>query len=344
MKSKSKDAKLFFSMTFEFLDIYMASQMGKSPDTVKSYRDALTVFRKYLLHECKIPIAKFTFEACTRDLILEFMEYLKKRGNKPGTRNQRLTVIKTYLWFAADKDITLQSIALLISRVHAAKNPASEKPIITEQALTLLLQKPDNSRIGIRDRTIMILLYDSAIRLAEILSLKVADVCLDRSDPYIRVMGKGHRERVVAITEQTLDHVLHYLKIYHSEKCPNTELLFYTTIKGQTGMMSEGNVERFVRQYGDQIKAECPETPERVHPHMLRRTRATNLYHDGVELELVSRVLGHAKLETTRIYAKPSLDMMRIALESNAPPSVQNEKPLWGNASEDEMARMCGLR
>jgi len=341
---KSKTGKQFFSMTFEFLEIYMTSQADKSPATVKSYGDALTVFRKYLLFERNISIAKFTFEACTRDLVLEFMDYLKKRGNKPGTRNQRLTVIKTYLWFAADKDIALQSIALQISRIRSVKNPATEKPIISEQSLALLLQQPDNSRMGVRDRTIMILLYDSAIRLAEILSLKVTDVCLDRSDPHIRVMGKGHRERVVAITELTLDHIIHYLKIYHSEKCPNTELLFYTTIKGQTAMMSEGNVERFVREYADQVKDFYPDIPERVHPHMLRRTRATNLYQDGIDLELVSRVLGHAKLETTRIYAKPSLDMMRNAMESNAPPAVQNEVPLWENASEDEMARMCGLR
>ena len=331
-------------MTYEFLDIFMKTQMGKSSDTIKSYRDALTVFRKYLLDERNIPISKFTFAACTRDLVLDFMEYLKMRGNKPGTRNQRLTVIKTYLWFASDKDVALQSIALQISRIRTVKNPATEKPVIPEHALALLLQQPDNSRMGIRDRTLMILLYDSAVRLAEILNLKVSDVCLERSNPYIRVLGKGHRERVVAITEQTLNHILHYLEIYHSEKCPDTELLFYTTIKGQTGMMSEGNVERFLRQYAEQVMNTCPDMPERVHPHMFRRTRATNLYQNGVDLPLVSRILGHAQLETTRIYAKPSLDMMRAALESNTPPAVENEMPLWTNATEEQMAKMCGLR
>jgi len=339
-----KTKNLFFSMTHEFLDIYMPSQMGRSPDTIKSYRDALTVFRKYLLDERNISIAKFTFAACTRDLVLDFMEYLKMCGNKPGTRNQRLTVIKTYLWFAADKDITHQSTALLISRIRAHKNPSKEKPIIPEHALALLFQQPSNSRMGVRDRTLMILLYDSAIRLAEILSLKVTDVCLDKNNPYIRVMGKGHKERVVAITEQTLNHILQYLKIFHSEKCPQTDLLFYTTINGHTGEMSESNVERFVRQYAEQVSVICQDIPERVHPHMLRRTRATNLYQNGIDLPLVSRILGHAQLETTRIYAKPSLEMMRSALESNAPPAVENEASLWANASEEQMAKMCGLR
>ena len=341
---KREDKKLFFSMTYEFLDVYMKTQMGKSPATVESYRDALTVFRRFLLEERKISVAKFAFEGCTRDLVLAFMEYLKKRGNKPGTRNQRLTVLKTYLWFAADKDVALQSIALEISRVRAHKNPASEKEVIPENALALLLQQPRNTPMGTRDRTIMILLYDTAARISEILNLKVLDVCLDENCPYIRVLGKGSRERVIAITEQTRGHLLQYLKIYHTEKRPATDLLFYSVIKGRADKMSEGNVERFLRQYARQVRYVCPEMPERVYPHMLRRTRATYLYQSGVELPLVSRILGHAQLETTRIYATPSMDMMRTALEAGAPPAVGTEMPLWQNASEEQMAKMCGLR
>lgn len=318
--------------------------MGKSPDTIKSYRDALTVFRKYLLDECKISIGKFTFEQCTRELVLDFMEHLKNRNNKPGTRNQRLTVLKTYLRFAADKDITLQSIALVISNIRSCKNPLSDKPIIPENALALLFQEPSNSRMGIRDKTIMILLFDSAVRLAELLNLKLSDVCLDRNNPYIRVLGKGSKERVVAITSLTVKHIEQYLSIYHNENNPSTDLLFYTVIKNHIGKMSEGNVERFLSKYAKQVRKTCSDMPDRVYPHMLRRTRATNLYQNGVELSLVSRILGHAGLETTFIYAKPSLDMMRIALESTTLPNADKEVPLWNSDSEDQMIKLCGLR
>ena len=67
------------------------------------------------------------------------------------------------------------------------------------------------------------------------------------------------------------------------------------------------------------------------------------MYQDGVALPLISRILGHASLETTTIYAKPSLGMMRNAMESAAPSQVKDERPLWVG-SEDEMARKCGLR
>jgi len=341
---KNEIKRLFFSMTYEFLDIYMKTQMGKSSDTIKSYRDALTVFRKYLLDECKISIANFTFEQCTRNLVLDFMEYLKNRNNKPGTRNQRLTVIKTYLWFASDKDITLQSIALVVSNIRSYRNPVTDKPVIPENALALLLQEPPNSPMGIRDRTIMIILYDSAARLAEILNLKVKDIYTNKNNPYIRVLGKGNKERVIAITSQTAEHINQYLKNYHAAGSPKPDLLFYTVIKNHIGKMSEGNVERFLQKYADQVRKVCPDMPERVYPHMFRRTRATNLYQNGVELPLVSRILGHAQLETTRIYAKPSLDMMRNALKTSAPPNVENEAPLWNEDTEDQMAKSCGLR
>ena len=76
---------------------------------------------------------------------------------------------------------------------------------------------------------------------------------------------------------------------------------------------------------------------------MFRRTRATNLYQSGVELELVSRILGHSKTQTTRDhYAKPSLEMMRQAMVA-AETDGQKETPLWIN-NEEELARLCGLR
>lgn len=120
---KKRDKKLFFSMTYEFLEIYMRVQLERSPATIESYRDALTVFRYYLRNQKNISLSSFEFVQCTRDLVLDFMEHLAAAGKKPGTRNQRLAALKSYLWFAADKDISLQSIALSIGRVKACRNP-----------------------------------------------------------------------------------------------------------------------------------------------------------------------------------------------------------------------------
>ena len=106
--------------------------------------------------------------------------------------------------------------------------------------------------------------------------------------------------------------------------------------------MSAGNIERLIQKYADMAREKSSSIPEKVYPHMLRRSRATHLYRNGVELELVSRILGHSSTETTRIYATPSLEMIRKAMESVETPDTE-ETPLWlGN--EEEMARLCGLR
>lgn len=330
-------------MTYEFLEIYMRLQLERSPATIESYRDALTVFRHYLRDQRNISISSFEFIQCTRDLVLDYMEYLATIGNKPGTRNQRLAALKSYLWFAADKDISLQSIALSIGRVKACRNPKKEKPILDEEALRLLFDAPGNTKIGIRDKAIMILLYDSAARINEILSLKKQDVCLDSDAPFIHVLGKGQKERVIALTERTYHHLQQYLSVYHSKNCPRTEFLFYTIIKGNIAKMSTANVERFLKKYAQQVRDVYPGIPDCVHPHMFRRTRATGLYRDGIDLTIVSRFLGHSQLETTRIYATPSVEMMRKAIE-NVPTNFSGERPIWGADADEAMAKLCGLR
>ena len=105
-----------------------------------------------------------------------------------------------------------------------------------------------------------------------------------------------------------------------------------------------GNVQRIIKKYAASVRDLGIDIPESVHCHMFRRTRATNLYQDGVAIELVSTVMGHAKTETTKsYYAKPSVEQLRTAMESVPTPVDANETALW-EGNEEEMARLCGLR
>ena len=149
-----------------------------------------------MLEKRKISIGHFYFHDCNVRLIQDFIIHLKEFGNKPGTCNQRLSTIRTYLWFAADRDIALQSVSLAISRIPQCRVPKQEKAILSEAALARILQQPKNTKTGLRDQVMMILLYDSAIRLDEVLSLTIQDLVLERNDPYIKVNGKGNKERI----------------------------------------------------------------------------------------------------------------------------------------------------
>ena len=342
MKNNNK-SPLFFSMTYEFLQVYLPQQCGRSPHTVESYRDALSLFRRYIVETVGISIGKFTFMECTRDCVLGFMNYLSELRSKASTRNHRLAALRSYLTFAADKDVSLQSIELKVKGVPQCRVTKTEKTVLPEEAIAAILKQPTNTKMGLRDRTIMTLLYDSATRLAEVLGLSVSDISIDGDNPYIRVNGKGSKGRTVPISPKTAAHLAHYISVYHGNGNSGTQLLFYTVIKNEIGMISEANVERFISAYARKAQSSCPSIPDRVHPHMLRRTRATQLYQNGVSLPVVSRLLGHASLETTRLYAQPSLKMLRDAIESVEPLKRKAQKPIW-EGDEAAMAKLCGLR
>ena len=215
-----------------------------------------------------------------------------------------------------------------------------EKQIIQDEDMKALLAAPPDTQKGNRDRMIMILLYDTAIRIAELLELKISSLKLT-SVPSIHIHGKGDKERSVSITDATVSHLKKYLRQFHPEMLPD-QPLFYTKIKGSIAPMSPGNVSRIIDKYADAIRSEHPNLPKHLHCHMFRRTRATGLYRNGVELEMISVILGHSSTETTRIYATPSIEMLEEAMNT-ANSTIPDETPEW-EENEDELARICGLR
>jgi len=341
MKSKTLHRELFFSETNDFLNLYLPEQAMRSKNTITTYRDGLTVFRRYLTDEIKQSIRTFEFKDCTHDFLLEYMAYLRKTGLAATTCNNRLAAIRAYLWYVADGDVSMQSVALGASRVPFLRASKKVKEIIGKEDFLALLSAPSNTtRLGRRDCTIMVLLYDTAIRVSELLELKISSLYLNEPIPYIRVHGKGDKERAVAITDKTVDHLKAYMKAFHTDMLDIP--LFYTIIKGSLSPMSTGNVERIVKKYAEKVRMDHPHLPEKVYPHMFRRTRATNLYQNGVELELVSRILGHTSTQTTRIYATPSMEMLNKAMGATIA-GIPKEEELWLN-DESELARLCGIR
>lgn len=338
--SRTLNKGLFFSMTHDFLDLFLVQQNNKSPHTVESYRDGLTIFRRYVCIKREIPLYSFMFSDCTYEFLLDYTNYLlSDLKYKESSVNQRLAAIKSYVAYAAERDISLQQICFSVSRVPFLTIPKRYREVIAKDTLCALLSAPPQTEKGIRDRMVLILLFDSAIRADEMIKLNLSDLILNVPEPYLRVHGKGNKERIVSLSRKTVDSLNQYLEKYHSlRKC---EYVFYTVIKGCVGRMSERNVERIVKKYADMIRPSHPELPGSVYPHMLRRTRATGLYHDGVELELISRILGHSSTETTKIYAIPSLKKMKEVMECDQEDA--DEKPLW-EGKEEELIKLCGIR
>lgn len=186
MSRKKAKKILFFSKTLDFLEHYLPEQSLKSRNTIETYCDALTVFRRYVTDTMNLSLRTFGFEDCTHEFLLSYIEFLHKNGNSETTCNNRLAAIRAYLWYAADCDISLQSAALTASRVPFLKAPKLTREVIPDDALKALLSAPPDTKIGRRDKLILILLYDSAVRVSELLSMNVSSVNLEVSIPYLR--------------------------------------------------------------------------------------------------------------------------------------------------------------
>lgn len=344
MKRKILKENLFFSMTWDYLNIFLPSQNQKSNKTVKAYCDALTIFRRYVSEECKLSIEEFEFEKLTYDFILDYRIFLENKGYKPKTVNHRISVIAAYIKYVAMKKTELMQIYLNVSEVPYVKETQEIKEIIENpEALQMLLSSPKPSKIGIRDQIIMTILYDSAIRADELINLDLLDVNINNDVPYLRIYGKGSKERIVPISENTVLLIQNYIRIYHASD--RSSPFIYTIINGRKNRMSERNIERILEKYGDIVRKIYSDIPARIHPHMLRRTRATGWYRDGVPIETIAVLLGHSNIQTTRnSYAKPSAEMLKSEISKSDTPLIEelSEKTLWEN--DDELARLCGLR
>ena len=288
---KIRSGQLFFSQTWNFLNVYLAKQAGRSQATAESYRDSLTIFKNYLVGELGKSISTFQFSDCTKECIYNFREYLLANGSQPSTVNVRVAAIRAYLNYASDMDISIQSVALAISQISPCKTIKKEKPVLSDDALAAILSAPPNTKFGVRDRAILILLYDTAVRISELLSIRLCDIAMESKYPNIFITGKGNKERTIQLTAKAVEHLREYIRVYHSNSSKEA-YLFSTTIKDR---MSVGNVQRIIKKYTALVSESGISLPDSVHCHMFRRTRATNLYQDGIAIELVQRCLNNSE-------------------------------------------------
>ena len=263
-----------------FLTIYLTRQMIRSEHTIKAYRRALNMFLIYLTAVLHWDPRKFTFEDCTSDLMVNYICYLREEKNyKPTSINQHMAAIKTYLKYVADGNSALMQIYLSIQRIEPLKIPRVQRPVLSKEAIECILDKPRATLKGNRDRVLLILLFDSAIRVSELTKITIGDVYLNADKPYIIINGKGKKQRPVTLNEKTAQHLRLYISHYHIENpVPNTPL-FYTKIHNSITHMTTRNVERILQKYADEVRKEHPEfnMPDSVHPHMIRRSRATGV-------------------------------------------------------------------
>jgi site-specific recombinase XerD len=328
---------------------YLPEQKCLSKNTIKSHRLCLKMFVNYLSGEKGIKKSKITFSVIEKQMIVGFLKWLQDvHGCSQASRNQRLSVLRSFFGYAGELDVAQVALEQEIRRIPIPRQRRNVVEYLSENALKAVLRQPDiNRKNGRRDRFFMSLMYDTGARVSELLDLKICNLKMDTAHPVAYLRGKGDKMRCVPVAmERTAELYKAYMREFHPDAEPTSkELLFYTNLKDMRHRMSATTVGMFMKKYGDSAREKCKEVPERVHPHQLRHTRAIHLYRSGVPLNLVGEQLGHADPITTKIYAYADAEMKRKAIEkaNQHHGDLISEVPVWED-DDDMIMSFAGLK
>ena len=342
------DEELFVTIR-DFLNVFLSKQKCCSPLTIKSYRQTITLLLEFLKQSKKIPYSKVRFELLDYSLITEFLEWIENSRNcSASTRNQRLAALKSFFKYASIRNPTLIAGSIKINNIPFKKSAATVVEFLSENALKALLEQPDTAKLqGIRNQFFMILMYDVAGRIQEILDLSVGDIIINSKSPYIRITGKGSKQRIVPVMEKTVKHFQNFLDLFHPIENRRVEdPLFYIVTHGKKHRMSPDNASSFMMRYGKSAKKVCSEVPDRVHPHQLRHSRSIHLYRGGMPMPLLAEFLGHVDIKTTNVYAYADTEMKRAAIRAATKENtIETEPPVWKTENVEELLKVLfGLK
>jgi site-specific recombinase XerD len=343
---KKKQSDNFIPLLREFFTVYLPKQRNCSPHTITACRQTWNMLLEYVCVSSEKRLEGIAFADLSRAVVMGFLDDMEKaRGWTPATRNHRLGCIRSFFRFAASLEpilvIYLEELKSIPLKKSTDKSRVME--FMSPEAMGAVLRQPDvSTKMGIRDMFFMVLMYDAAARDCEMLSMRFDDI--DPVKRTVYLFGKGSKPRLVPISEDTIQHFRRYEKAFHHSG-DDAAPMFYTIRRNEKAPMSDDNVARFMQKYGTDAKKQCPDLPDKITPHMFRRSRAMHLYREGMPLELLAELLGHANPETVWVYAYADTEMKRKAIlkaEANAGIRPSAEAGIW-EGDEDMIRRLCGL-
>ncbi|MEJ7540939.1 tyrosine recombinase XerC [Staphylococcus intermedius] len=264
-----------------------------SDHTLKAYHDDLVQFNRFLAQE-QLELTDFKYLDARN-----YLQTLYDMGLQRTTVSRKISTLRSFyaFWMTQDHEIVNPFVQL----VHPKKERYLPTFFYTEEMEALFQTVMQDAHKGLRDRVILELFYATGIRVSELVSLKVEDVDLEMC--WIKVLGKGGKERIVPFGEFCRQSIEQYLAEFTPIQNVQHPYLI-TNLKGQP------ITERGVRYVlNDIVKRTAGVTS--IHPHKLRHTFATHLLNEGADLRTVQSLLGHVNLSTTGRYTHVTNQQLR---------------------------------
>lgn len=279
-----------------FMD-YLRYERNRSENTVINYRKDLEAFEQYF----KGVDNGLSFETVDTDIIRCWMEDMMDRGNTPSSICRRLSSVKSMYRYALSRGLVKHDPA---HAIHAPKKNRRLPQFVGEADMDRLLDSQewgDNYK-DTRTRTILLVLYETGLRVSELTGLDDADIDFARRE--IRVTGKGDKQRIVPFAGEMAEQMRAYMQMRDRQPVTADPQAFLRNDKGtrMTSVQVRMVVKRQLMAVGNITKRS---------PHVLRHSFATAMLNNGADIESVQKLLGHASISTTEIYTHTTFEQLK---------------------------------
>jgi integrase/recombinase XerD len=266
---------------------YLKIEKGLAPKTINAYAGDLDRFMAYLSRQ-----AIAGLDAIDTPTILKYIIELRKAGRSARTRARHLVAIRGFFSYLTKSDVVSSNP---VKRVDLPKIGFKLPEVIDSKQVEELLEIPDRQRAkGLRDAAMLELMYAAGLRVSELIHLEITAVNLEAG--FVRVLGKGSKERIVPIGRKAIDCIRDYLEQARPQLLKALVSRYLFVARAARPMTRQGFWKLF-RRYALQAGL-----PSRATPHSLRHSFASHLLEGGADLRAVQVMLGHVDIATTQIY------------------------------------------
>ena len=321
-------------LLYSYFEDYLKCQKGLRSSSLKSYRDSVRLFLLFLAKQTRHKVSRLTLADLTCAHVLAFLQGLEtERRNHVRTRNQRLAAIHGLFEYLVRRVPEMLKEAQSVAAIPTKRSaPAETFFLEQDEVQSLFAALPTKGPSALRDRTLLLFLYNTGARVQEVADLRFKNLELENR-PRVHLHGKGDKWRVCPLWKES---VVLLKQLMAEQRTLNPEQPVFTSLHGQA--LTRFGIYKLVRRHTRSF-LKPNESRRRISPHTFRHTAAVHLLEAGVEVNVIRGWLGHVSLETTNRYAEINLRMKEAALQACQPPtSTSSEgthrKPIWSEDAE----------
>lgn len=328
-----------------FLNEYVPSQKSRSEHTLKAYSDTLSLYIGFLEKEQGVRPGNLSSECFCVVSIEKWLVWLMgSRTCSPETCNNRLASLRAFLKYLGSRDIRYLYLSQAASQIPRRKVYAKKVTGMSKKAVQALMATPNSStKAGRRDIALMVVMYSTAARIDEILSMKIEHLHLEAAKPCITVIGKRSKIRTLYLLPMAVAHLRAYIKDAHGDSPLSSSYIFYSRNTGPTGKMSQKAVNKQLKKHAIAAREYCDEVPEGLHAHQIRHAKASHWLEDGMNIVQISFLLGHAQLQTTMVYLDITTEQEVKALATLENENEKSAPKKWRDLNGN-LSSFCGVR